>query len=233
MIRILIVDDREDSRYLLDTLLRSSGYEVESACNGAEALDKARQNPPQLIIADLLMPVMDGFTLLRHWRSDPTLKRIPFIVHTATYTDAKDEELALKLGVMPSSSSRRNQRTCSPASASFSTPPRTAFRPTLPRPVPPDPPTYPLRIRTRKRRGICGFIARCSSTSWKTKWMPWTGPTTNSGGKTPSADARSNTSSNLPRIVRVERRQPDNRAGKGPASDAGGRLPYRGGKRKI
>jgi signal transduction histidine kinase/DNA-binding response OmpR family regulator len=98
MIRILIADDREDSRYFLNTLLRGSGYGVESACNGAEALDKARQNPPQLIISDLLMPVMDGFTLLRQWRADVRLKEIPFVVYTATYTDPKDEQLALNLG---------------------------------------------------------------------------------------------------------------------------------------
>ena len=95
---ILIVDDREESRYLLNTLLKSSGYEVENACHGEEALDKARQNPPQLIISDLLMPVMDGYTLLRQCRADDRLKQIPFVVYTATYTDPKDEQLALSLG---------------------------------------------------------------------------------------------------------------------------------------
>jgi PAS domain S-box-containing protein len=98
MIRVLVVDDREESLYLLNTLLKGIGYEVESACNGAEALDKARRNPPQLIISDLLMPVMDGYTLLQQWRSDARLKPIPFVVYTATYTDPKDEQLALNLG---------------------------------------------------------------------------------------------------------------------------------------
>ena len=98
MIRVLIVDDREESRYFLETLLKSSGYEVESARHGAEALDKARQNPPQLIISDLLMPVMDGYTLLRQCKADDRLKQIPFVVYTATYTDPKDEQLALNLG---------------------------------------------------------------------------------------------------------------------------------------
>ena len=98
MIRILIVDDWKESRYFLNALLNSSGYEVEDACDGAEALDKAMQNPPQLIISDLLMPVMDGYTLLREWKADDRLKQIPFIVYTASYTDPKDEQLALSLG---------------------------------------------------------------------------------------------------------------------------------------
>jgi PAS domain S-box-containing protein len=98
MTRVLIVDDREESLYLLLTLLRGSGYEVETACQGAEALDKALRNPPQLIVSDLLMPVMDGYTLLRQWRAEARLKAIPFVVYTATYTEPKDEQLALRLG---------------------------------------------------------------------------------------------------------------------------------------
>ncbi len=98
MIRILIADDKEEALYYLQKLLGGNGYTVEGAHHGAEALVKARQSPPQLIISDLLMPVMDGYTLLRHWKSDARLKQIPFIVYTATYTDPKDEQLALDLG---------------------------------------------------------------------------------------------------------------------------------------
>ncbi|MBW7895744.1 MAG: response regulator [Opitutaceae bacterium] len=96
--RILIVDDKEENLCYLQALFAGHGYAPDTARHGAEALFKARQNPPALIVSDLLMPVMDGYTLLRHWKSDGVLRSIPFIVYTATYTEAEDERLALSLG---------------------------------------------------------------------------------------------------------------------------------------
>ena len=96
--KILIVDDNPQNLYMLQVLLQGNGYEVVSATNGAEALDKARRDPPDVIISDILMPVMDGFTLCRQWMKDDRLKAIPFVFYTATYTDPRDEELALSLG---------------------------------------------------------------------------------------------------------------------------------------
>lgn len=98
MNRVLIVDDKPDNLYMLRTLLQGYGYVVEEAKHGAEALVKARQAPPAFVISDLLMPVMDGYTFLKHWKAEETLRSIPFIVYTATYTDPKDERLALELG---------------------------------------------------------------------------------------------------------------------------------------
>ncbi|HRR33029.1 MAG TPA: response regulator [Kiritimatiellia bacterium] len=98
MKKALIVDDRADNLYLLRALLQGRGCEVAEARNGVEALDLARRTPPDIAITDLLMPVMDGYTLLRQWKADATLKSIPIVVYTATYTDSQDEKPALDLG---------------------------------------------------------------------------------------------------------------------------------------
>jgi PAS domain S-box-containing protein len=98
MRKALIVDDKEDNLYFLDTLLRAHGYQVEAAHNGAEALSLASAAPPDLCISDLLMPVMDGFSFCQAWRKDPRLADIPFVVYTATYTEPGDEELAFQAG---------------------------------------------------------------------------------------------------------------------------------------
>ncbi len=95
---VLIVDDGAENRYYLEALLKGNGYSARSAHNGAQALESALNDPPDLIVSDILMPVMDGYTLCREWRANARLKAIPFVFYTATYTEKKDEELALGLG---------------------------------------------------------------------------------------------------------------------------------------
>lgn len=96
--RVLNVDDNPDNRYLLESMLRGFGCEVESARNGVEALQKLEQQDFDIIISDILMPEMDGFQFCREVQKRPKIRAIPFIFYTATYTERKDEEFGLSLG---------------------------------------------------------------------------------------------------------------------------------------
>ena len=96
--KILIVDDKEENLYLLETLFKGKGYEVVTAKDGVEALQKLREETLDMIISDILMPKMDGYQLCKECKKDDNLKKIPFIFYTATYTDKKDEDFALGLG---------------------------------------------------------------------------------------------------------------------------------------
>jgi signal transduction histidine kinase/DNA-binding response OmpR family regulator len=100
MAKCLVVEDQPQDLYLLKSVLEGNGFEVETAVNGQEALAKAHLQPPDLIISDILMPVMDGFTLCHSWMQDEQLRHIPFVFYSATYTDTKDEALAYSLGAV-------------------------------------------------------------------------------------------------------------------------------------
>jgi diguanylate cyclase (GGDEF)-like protein len=95
---ILIVDDSEVGRFILSELLEEHGYRVISAANGIEALEVAREGQPDVIISDIMMPEMDGYCLCIECLEDPILKKIPFIFHSATYTEPEDEVLAMSMG---------------------------------------------------------------------------------------------------------------------------------------
>ncbi len=96
--RLLVVDDDPPSRYLLETVFSARGHQVETASDGVDALERARKNPPDLVITDILMPRMDGYRLCIEWHQDSRLSAGTFVFYTATYTEDADESFALTLG---------------------------------------------------------------------------------------------------------------------------------------
>ena len=90
---VLVVDDDPAVHDLLARHLRRDGYRVASAKNGAEALDMARENPPDAVTLDVLMPDKDGFSVLSEFKEDPALAKIPVIM--LTFIDDRSRGLSL------------------------------------------------------------------------------------------------------------------------------------------
>lgn len=95
---ILLVDDNATDRLILRSILEHYGCEVIEAADGREGLDCAARRPPDLIISDALMPVMDGYQFLKAVKEDVRLCRIPFVFYTAIYTGGRESQLAVALG---------------------------------------------------------------------------------------------------------------------------------------
>jgi signal transduction histidine kinase len=99
MTTILVVDDHPTNRQLLVTLLGYRNYRVLEASDGVDGLALARAARPDLIIADILMPTMDGYEFARQIRADPAVARTQIIFYTATYLESEARELARACGV--------------------------------------------------------------------------------------------------------------------------------------
>jgi CheY-like chemotaxis protein len=94
--RILVVDDDNDARVVVARRAAEFGASVAQASNGEEALAVARAQRPDLVLLDLMMPVMDGFAVMDAMRDDPTLRDVPIVVVTAR--DMADDDLARLTG---------------------------------------------------------------------------------------------------------------------------------------
>jgi putative two-component system response regulator len=81
--KILIVDDEPAGRFTLESILEEQGYQIEMAESGLEALEKAYQLLPDVILLDVMMPGMDGFEVCQRIRKDPVLAEIPILMLTA------------------------------------------------------------------------------------------------------------------------------------------------------
>ena len=96
---LLVVEDVPDILILLETTLKFKGYRVQTAVNGQEALELVYKEHPALIITDILMPKMDGFSLVHRLRLDPETRDIPVIFLSATYVTPEDKAFAQTIGV--------------------------------------------------------------------------------------------------------------------------------------
>ncbi len=85
--RILVADDDAWILRMVTTVLEKRGYTVDTACDGEEALEKAIADPPQLLITDVMMPHMDGWTLVEALRARPEFAFVPIIFLTALDSD--------------------------------------------------------------------------------------------------------------------------------------------------
>ena len=99
MATILIVDTHPANRRVYTTLLGNFGHHLLEANDGAQALELARAELPDLIITDILMPNMDGFTLVRRLRAEPLLMGLPVIFQTANYDVSEIHRLARASGI--------------------------------------------------------------------------------------------------------------------------------------
>jgi CheY-like chemotaxis protein len=97
MARILLVEDQEMNRDMLARRLKKRGYEVSIAVDGAEGVERARSESPDLILMDLSLPVMDGWEATRTLKADEATQAIPVIALTA-HAMSTDREKALEAG---------------------------------------------------------------------------------------------------------------------------------------
>lgn len=89
---VLVVDDDESVRELIEFVVKKEGFRVEKAVDGEEALQKARQISPDLILLDLMLPKFGGFEILRELQSDET-SGIPIIIITGRYTERSTSDM--------------------------------------------------------------------------------------------------------------------------------------------
>jgi CheY-like chemotaxis protein len=99
LLPILIVDDRPANRDYLVTLLAYAGHRLLEAPDGEVALSLARDERPDLIIADIIMPAMDGYEMARQVRADPGISATQIIFFTSSYLVSETRRLALACGV--------------------------------------------------------------------------------------------------------------------------------------
>jgi len=96
--KILVVDDSETVRSLISFILKSDGFQVETAINGVEALERVYKDEYDLIVCDVNMPKMDGLTFIKILRFQEMYREIPPIIVVTTEESEEDKQKALEAG---------------------------------------------------------------------------------------------------------------------------------------
>ena len=99
MTRILVADDEAGIRQIVKLMLTTEGYETIEAADGGSAYTKATEEKPDIILLDVVMPVMDGFTVLEKLKADPHTMNIPVIILSVKRLP-RDEERAMRAGAL-------------------------------------------------------------------------------------------------------------------------------------
>src|SRR5260370_14286842 len=99
MPQILVAEDDDAIRELVSDVLRDDGYEVREATNGAEALGRIKDERPDLIVLDLMMPVMDGWTFVEKCYGQAFCNDVPIIVTSASHDLPRTAERLRSFGV--------------------------------------------------------------------------------------------------------------------------------------
>jgi two-component system cell cycle response regulator DivK len=95
--RILVVEDQEDNRQIIRDMLAGTDYEITESENGEQALEAIAKQRPDLILMDIQLPIMDGYTATRRIKADPALRAIPIIAVTS-YAFSGEEKHARAAG---------------------------------------------------------------------------------------------------------------------------------------
>jgi len=97
--KLLVVDDDPDILDAITTILGTEPYSIDTARDGVECLDKVREDTPDLIILDLLMPRKDGFAVVRELRENPKYAKVPILILTSVREDASRRRYELETGL--------------------------------------------------------------------------------------------------------------------------------------
>jgi len=94
--RVIVIDDDPDFNMVVQRHLKKNGFGVEGAFNGVEGMEKIRQNPPDAIVLDVMMPEKDGHEVCRELKADPALADIPVVLLTSvgSWVTSADTEVA-------------------------------------------------------------------------------------------------------------------------------------------